>query len=102
MQQAAARSELFAKAPGKADNYDDASGLGYGLPETDQLELKQETQLQDQNIDRIGSAVDTLRVMSLELQEELEFQTPQIEGLGDRVHIAHDKLHDLSREARRV
>lgn len=58
--------------------------------------------MQDRNLDRIGTTVERLRVMSLELQSELEGQAPQIEGMADRVHAAHDNLNKLAKEARRV
>lgn len=76
--------------------------MGYSLPDADQAELQEETAVQDRNLDRIGTTVERLRVMSLELQSELETQAPQIEGMGDRVHAAHDNLNKLAKEARRV
>jgi hypothetical protein len=58
--------------------------------------------VQDRNLDRIGTTVDRLRMMSLELQSELETQAPMLDSMGDRTHAAHDNLTKLAREARRV
>ncbi len=105
MQDAQARSELFAaNIRRKASSREGESipGLGYGLPDADKHELQQETQLQDDNLDRIGTTVENLRLMSLDLQGELESQAPQIDRLGDRAHVVHDNLSDLAKSARRI
>lgn len=103
LQDIEARSELFAATiRRKTTSYEEVPGLGYGLPHADRIEIQEETRIQDRNLDRIGTAVTTLRVMSLELQGELSAQAPQLDTLGDRVHTAHDNLGNLARSARRV
>lgn len=78
---------------------EDVTGLGYGLHQSYRIELREQTRIQDGNLDRIGTTVESLKVMSLELQGELSIQMPQIETLGERAHGAHDQLHDLARQA---
>lgn len=76
--------------------------MGYGLEEDDRIELQAETQEQDEILDRIGTTVESLRIMSLEFQNELEAQAPQIDALQDRTHATHDNLASLARAARKV
>lgn len=102
---AKARSELFAaniRRKTSSREGEALPGLGYGLPDDDQHELQRETELQDANIDRIGTTVENLRLMSLDLQGELESQAPQVDRLGDRTHVVHDNLTVLAKSARRV
>ncbi len=105
LQDAQARSELLAanirrKISSREGQY--LSGLGYGLSDADKHEIEQETQLQDATIDRIGTTVEKLKMMTLDLQGELESQAPQIDRLGDRTHVVHDGLSSLAKSARRV
>ena len=103
LQDTEARTELFAATiRRKTTSYEEGPGLGYGLPDSDRLELREETVIQDRNLDRIGTTVETLRIMSLELQGELSVQSPQLDNLRDRAHTAHDNLSNLSKSARRV
>lgn len=105
MQEAAARSELLAanhgtRGPGAAEN--GPPGLGYGLSHADAQEVQAEAAKQDKVLDKIGTTVEGLRAMGMELQRELEEQAPQIDGLGERTQTAHENLGSLSRSARKV
>jgi hypothetical protein len=105
LQDGLARSELFAASIRRKTSSREGEvlpGLGYGLPDDDRDELQQETRLQDDNLDKIGTTVENLRLMSLDIQGELETQAPQIDRIGDRTHVVHDNLSTLSKSARRV
>jgi hypothetical protein len=97
----AARAELFGTRQRQEPGLHDGS-LGHGLPTADRAELQEQTDEQDQIIERIGTTVDTLRIMSLELQGELESQTPVIDGLQDRTLNTHNNLATLAQAARKV
>lgn len=97
----AARAELFGRI-GRQETGHQQEGIGHGLPAADRDELQEQTEEQDQIIDRIGTTVDTLRIMSLELQGELESQTPIIDSLQDRALNTHDNLATLAKAARKV
>lgn len=99
-----AREELFTaytqmKAPKKTPL---SSTLGEGFDEVDRIELQGHTQQQDEYLERIGTGVENLRLMSHALCEELDEQTPAIENLGDNIHKVHDNLGDLSRQAKKI
>lgn len=105
MQEEAARAELMASAADKIKLKHAAqqpTALGYGLPEAERKALQAETARQDDYLDQIGTSVETLRFMSLELGAELNTQGPQIDALVDRAHAAHDNLGSLSRAARKI
>jgi len=105
LQENAARAELFAASNGaraRATGAAPESAIGYGLPPADAEEIQEELEKQDHYLDRIGTTVDNLRIMSLELQRELEEQAPQIDGLNDRTQTANASLSELSRAARKV
>ena len=102
---AQARSELFAaniRRKTSSREGDALPGFGYGLPDADRDELQHESRLQDENLDRIGTTVENLKLMSLDIQGELESQAPQIDRLGDRAHAAHDNLTILAKSTRRI
>jgi hypothetical protein len=101
----AARAELLAvrvRQKTATDGSEAPPILGYGLPDGDREEIQAETRRQDAYLDRIGTTVESLRIMSLDLHEELAAQDPQIEVLRDRVHNAHDNIGTLSKKARKI
>lgn len=109
MQEEAARSELFAARLAKKQNgflkHESTiipTVIGYGLPSEDAREIQEETRQQDEYIERIGTAVDTLKVMSVELSTELQGHIPQIEALNDKAHTTHDSLGTLARKATKI
>lgn len=97
----AARSELFA-ADIRRKSSNNALRLGHGLPEDDLEEIEGETQQQDRYLDRIGTTVESLKIMSLELQGELQSQEPVIESLGERTFTTQQSLRQLARRTRKI
>lgn len=102
-QEDAARAELLLTSHQvKAKKHAQQTSLGYGLPDEDNAVLQQETVRQDVVLDRIGTAVETLRIMSVELNNELQVQAPEIDALVERTHVAEDNLGNLSKAARKI
>jgi hypothetical protein len=104
VQEDAARSELMLTAADRLRRKQAQrhTSLGFGLPGEDRLALQRDTDAQEGYLDRIGTGVETLRVMSLELNGELRAQAPEIDALADRAHAAHDNLGSLSKAARKI
>ncbi|GAB4817629.1 hypothetical protein N2152v2_004675 [Parachlorella kessleri] len=102
----AARSELFSRADTVKASYQarepKGMDIGHALPEEDRREIQQQTDEQDEYLDKIGQAVGALRIMSEEMHSELGQHDPKIERLQRRAEASHDKLGGLAREARRV
>ena len=68
MQETAARSELFSRADTIKASYQAreprATDIGHALPEEDRREIQQQTDEQEEYLDKIDQAVGALRIMS--------------------------------------
>lgn len=101
-----ARTELLANRNNvNRDNIshiDANDGIGFGLPDQDREEIQQETRRQDAYLDRIGQAVENMKAISLEMQDELNRQDPEIDIISERIHQTHSNLGNLYRDARKI
>lgn len=99
------RSELLSTAAQRSRTTETKTiglDIGVGLPEADREEIMMETGKQDAYLDQIGHAVESLKSIGLEMQEELQRQEPQIDSISERIHVTHENLGNLSRQARRI
>lgn len=100
----AARSELmtFAQQARLRREAKKATDIGLDLPEDDRMEIQTETRTQDDVINKIDTAVGTLKLMSIEIHEELSRQDQHIDSIGDKAEQSHLQVGTLAKAAGRI
>jgi len=97
----AQRSELIGngKARGRPGDRMD-QGIGQGLHEADQAEIRRHTDTQNAALDGISSALDDLTHIADAMGSELDQQNRRIDATGAHAENAHDDLRNVQRGAR--
>lgn len=93
------RSELIGN--GRVASRNDGHGIGEGLHEADQAEIRMQTDTQNVALDGISSALHDIDVMSREMGLELGQQDQRIDTTGAHAETAHNDLRSMQRGARK-
>lgn len=99
------RSELF-KTAMAVKKEREATPLGFGnfagMAEKDRAEMDEETVKQEALLDQIGRAVEGMRGIGEQMNEELQAQDAQIDMLPQRAVQIHNDLSQLTRNVRKI